>query len=166
VSTGFVSTAVMQVSDVSRPGSMTSNTGMVFPSEGSTFSVDLQASSAATLPDLQSERIIEPPSVLAAAEYDASTGSLVFSIGSTTFPSVPMAPGSYHTVTFIVDAGGAATWSVDGAATGSVPFGNPSVSLELDVTYAAGTGAGPDFFFRNPVVTNVAADATSGGGDP
>ncbi|HLY75694.1 MAG TPA: DUF3105 domain-containing protein [Planctomycetota bacterium] len=166
VSTGFTSTAQMQVSDLSRPGSMTSNTGMVYPTEGSTFSVDIQASSASTRPDTQSVRILAPPAAVAAAEYNASTGSLVLSIGSTTFPMVPVSPGSYHTVTLKVATGGSATWAVDGTVTASVPLGNVSVSMELDVNYASGTGAGPTFFFRNPVVTNVTSDPTSGGGDP
>src|SRR5258708_3404640 len=166
VTTGFNSTAVMQVSDLSRPGSMTSNSGMAYPAEGSTFSVDIQAASASTLPDTQSVRILVPPAIVAAAEYTASTGSLVFSIGSTTFPMVPVSQGSYHRVTLNVTSGGSATWALDGAATGSVPFGNPSVSMELDVNFSAGTGAGPAFFFRNPWVANVSSVATSGGGDP
>ena len=166
VTTGFTSTAVMQVSDLSRPGSMKSNTGMGYPTEGSTFSVDIQASSASTRPDMQSVRILVSPAIVAAAEYNASTGSLVFSIGSTTFPMVHLSQGSYHTVKFNITSGGSAAWAVDGVATGSVPMGNQSVSLELDVNYASGTGAGPDFFFRNPVVTNIASDPASGGGDP
>jgi len=166
VTTGFNSTAVMRVSDISRPGTLTSNTGMVYPTEGSRFSVDIQAASASTRPDMQSVRLRVPPAIVAAAEYNASTGSVVFSIGSTTFPMVHVSQGSYHTVTLNVTSGGSATWAVDGVATGSVPIGNLSVSFELDVNYAAGSGAGPDFFFRNPVVTNVASEPTSGGGDP
>ncbi|HVR83579.1 MAG TPA: DUF3105 domain-containing protein, partial [Planctomycetota bacterium] len=153
--TSFNSVGLMQVTDVSRPGSLVSNNGMAFPAEGTTFSIDIEAASASTLQDTQMVRIVAPPSILAAAVYNASTGTIVFSIGSTTFPSKPVSAGSYHNVTFNVDTNGGSTWAIDGAKTGSVPFGNPSVSMELDVNYAAGTGLAPDFFFRNLVVENV-----------
>jgi len=155
VQTSFNSVSLLQVSDVSRPGSMTSNNGMAFPAEGTTFSIDLQASSVSPLPDMQSVRIVEPPAIVAAAEYNVRTGGMVFSIGTTTFPSVLVPPGAFHTVRFNVNSGGMATWSVDGSATGAVPFGNPSVSMELDARYVAGSGSAPDFFFRNLVVSNV-----------
>ena len=152
----YASGYYFQISDTARPGFLTTNNGMTYTAASSTFSIDLRATSASTRADTQSIRFLSDPSaaILAEAVYNASTGAIVFSIGTTTFPAMSVTPGSYHSVTFHVDSGGAASWAVDGAATGSVAFGNPIVSMELDVNYEAGSGAAPDFFFGNTLVTN------------
>lgn len=142
----------LQVTKTGRPGTMVSNEGMGFAAQSTTSLVDVKVAATSALADHQTVRFLSSDgTVLAKAVYDASTGKITFSIGSTTFPGMAMAIGSYHTVSFIVDKAGGATWSVNGAATGSVPFGNPIISMEFAVDYVSGTGAGPDFFFGNPL---------------
>lgn len=145
----------LQISDTQRPGFLTSNNGMTYAAASTTFSIEIRAASASSMPDTQSVRFLDSSfAVLAEAVYDASTGKIVFSIGSMTFPEKSAALGSSHTVTLQVDAGGKATWAVDGSSGGSADFGNPTVSMELDVNYGSGSGVGPDFFFGNTLVTN------------
>jgi len=155
ITTYYQSGFYMQISDTARPGSMTSNNGMTYTAKSITFSIDLKATASSAVVDTQSVRFLSDSSaILAEARYDASTGQMNFSVGPTTFSPMAAAVGSFHSVTFTVKDDGKASWAVDGNATAPVDFGNPIVSMELDVDYASEAGAAPDFFFGNMLVTN------------
>jgi hypothetical protein len=147
----------LRISDTTRPGSASTNTGKTYIAQNITFSVDLEVSAASALADTESIEIADSASsaVLAAAVYDASTGMLTLSIGATSFSPVAASTGAFHTVTFNVDSSHNATWSVEGTTTSpAMAFGAPTVSLGLSAAFPGGVGSAPDFFFGNVLVTS------------
>jgi len=94
--------------------------------------------------------------VQATATWDNAAGTVSFTIAGLAGPSTATLPsdGSFHTFKFSVDAGGTATWVLDGATKQTTaPF--PAGMLKLRLQAAFGTGsAWPVFSFDNISVTS------------
>jgi len=152
----FLSSYELRISDISRPGSASTDSGTTYLTQAITISVDMEVSEASTLADTESIQILDSLSnaVLAHADYDASTGNITFWIEATSFASIAVPAGSFHTATFNVDAGHNATWSLAGTTTSPpVAFGTPTITLQLRAAFVDGGAVAPDFFFGNLVVT-------------
>lgn len=71
------------------------------------------------------------PSIQASALFDAETFTIQFSIGVIESPKIPDS-GGFHTITFIVNGAGTATWMLDGVVQ-LVVAGFPAVDLTLSL---------------------------------
>jgi hypothetical protein len=152
----FLSSYELRISDTARPGFASTNTGMTYTGPF-TLSVDLEVSATSALADTESTQIMDATSadLLAEAVYDASTGMITFSIEATSFTPIAVSTGTFHTVTFTVDASHNATWTLGGTTTSpAVAFGTPTVTLNLRADYVSGAAPAPDFLFGNFLVTN------------
>jgi hypothetical protein len=95
------------------------------------------------------------PAVVATAVWDNATGMVTFAIPGTagatrTLPS----DGTFHTFKFTVDAGGNASWALDGATTLTKPaFAAGMLKLRLSASFPAGS-AWPSFSFDNVSATS------------
>jgi len=153
----FLASYELRISDIARPGSASADSRTTVPAGAVTISVDLEASASSTLADTQSIQIRDAISdaILAHADYDASTSMITVSIAGVTFAPHGVTAGAFHTVTFTVNAGHDATWSLAGKTTSPpVAFGTPTLSVRLGAAFAGGTAAAPDFFFGNLLVTS------------
>jgi hypothetical protein len=153
----FLSSYELEISDIARPGSVSTNTGMTYLAQALTISVDMKVSASSALADTESIQIVDALSAatLAQAVYSASTGTITLSIGATSYPPVSVPTGAFITVTFRVDASHNATWAVGGAATSpAIAFGTATVTVGLSALFVSGSAPAPDFFFGNFVVSN------------
>jgi hypothetical protein len=128
-----------------------------FASKPVTFTVSFEppASTGLTQHDLMSIIIKDSSSatIVSRADFDVITGMFTFNTNgsmSTTSPST----GSFHNVVFSIDAGGNATWTIGAFTSAPVAAAPPTmVDLQLQSTYAAGTGSAPLFRFASVLVT-------------
>jgi len=153
----FLASYELRISNTTRPGSASADSRTTVPAGAVTISVDLKASASSTLADTQSIQIRDAVSdaILAHADYDASASRITFSVSGVTFAPHAVTAGAFHTVSFTVNAGHNAMWSLAGTTVGSaVAFGTPTLSVRLNAAFAGGTAAAPDFFFGNLLVTS------------
>jgi hypothetical protein len=152
----FLSSYELEISDIARPGSVSTNTGMTYHAQALTISVDMKVSASSALADAESVQILDASSaaILAEAIYTASTGEITLSIGAVSYPPVSVSPGAFITVTFRVDSVHNATWAVAGTPVSpAMAFGTPTVTVGLGALYVSGTAPAPDFFFGNFLVS-------------
>jgi hypothetical protein len=146
----------LQFSSATTTGTASTTTTSSFNNPGVSLSVQEAVTTATPALQGSSTISIQTTTLQATAVWDNATGQVTFMITGTVLgtTSAVASDGTFHTFKFSVDAGGNATWYLDGAVKQTKP-GFPAGMLQLMLS--AGFTAGPTgamFRFDNVAVTN------------